>query len=367
MGGSSKTDEHYNTYNTGLGDKQYEKLKGNQNSLNDSLFGTSGKDGKDGAFKKVNTNINDAHSGLKGNIKDFRKSMDAQLGAQNTTRDKQYKTLNDGQAAIDAQGLSNQTGIGDLQTTANTIDTNVNDGFTDMNTRFDTVDTATSGLQTSVDNGFTDQAQGFADAQTAMANNAANAEGLLNTGFSETGQAMADNSALTQQNIAMSQANVLGGQSGLMSDLNTMSNTNDIYFDALSQGQTGLNQQNQEYATNFDNYVDRYKDDTAQSNSAMNDMQLAQNNGFNRVNDTIGTTTQASDLANSQGQRDLMLQANNNMGMMSNGLASPPQYAQMPASGQLTQPMQQPMQYQPMQQPMQQPYTQTGNVPPRQV
>ena len=152
----------------------------------------------------------------------------------------------------------------------NQLGTNLNTGFQDMGGRFDTVDTNVGNVQSAVDQGFVDQNAGFADAQTDRNAQFAATGAAMNTGF---------------DNTATGQTNILNGQTGIGTTLETMGETADIYAGQSLENQQAMQQGIDTQASTFDDYIDRYSDDTRFAQDSRQDLNLAQANLANNMVD----------------------------------------------------------------------------------
>ena len=155
-------------------------------------------------------------------------------------------------------------------TDRNQLGTHLNGGFQDMGGRFDTVDTNVGNVQSAVDQGFVDQNAGFADAQTDRNAQFAATGAAMNTGF---------------DNTAAGQTNIIKGQTGIGTTLETMGNTADIYAGQSLENQQAMQQGIDTQASTFDDYIDRYSDDTRFAQDNRQDLALAQANFANNMVD----------------------------------------------------------------------------------
>ena len=163
----------------------------------------------------------------------------------------------------------------------NQLGTNLNTGFQDMGGRFDTVDTNVGNVQSAVDQGFVDQSAGFADAQTDRNAQSLAAQTDRNAQFAATGAAM--NTGF--DNTAAGQTNIIKGQTGIGTTLETMGNTADIYAGQSLENQQAMQQGIDTQASTFDDYIDRYSDDTRFAQDSRQDLALAQANFANNMAD----------------------------------------------------------------------------------
>ena len=163
----------------------------------------------------------------------------------------------------------------------NQLGTNLNTGFKGMGGRFDTVDTNVGNVQSAVDQGFVDQSAGFADAQTDRNTQSLAAQTDRNAQFAATGAAM--NTGF--DNTAAGQTNIIKGQTGIGTTLETMGNTADIYAGQSLENQQAMQQGIDTQASTFDDYIDRYSDDTRFAQDSRQDLALAQANFANNMAD----------------------------------------------------------------------------------
>lgn len=280
------------TVDGGLTDDQFQDLVDNQVGISDQIVdartdATDRYDTFDTRFNTVDTGV----TGLGTNISSGFTNIQDLLKQYDTGMNNQFDTVNTG-IGNNANALSsNATGIGNIQS-------DVTGGFKNVGQRFDTVDADTKGIQTAVDTGNADQAQGFRDAQSdrtsqfdAARNNMNNA---LDTGFANTNTAMTKgfNDANTQ--LTATQANILNGQGGLQTNLDTMSDTADAYATQSMKNQEALQEGQDEFVSNFDSYSDRYGQDQEVAQQSRADLARAQSNQTNRLRNDIGNFAQAS-------------------------------------------------------------------------
>tara|TARA_R110000796_G_scaffold199046_1_gene315318 strand:+ start:626 stop:1912 length:1287 start_codon:yes stop_codon:yes gene_type:complete len=283
MGGGGDTT---NVTNTGLGDDQYQTLADNQVGISGQIT-----DSYADATKRYNQfdrrfgNLDSSVSGLSTSMLDQFKNSNK---AMNTNFTNMGNNMGGRFNSLDTSVGANNQGIGNLQSSVEGVGSDVTAGFADTQTRFDTVDTANQNIQDDVTTGFTDQAQAFSDVQGAMADNTGNIRDDITSNFQTTNDALASSEQNIRDDVETSQANVLGGQGGLASDLSDLSNTNDVYFDTLATNQGNLQTGQEGFQTSFDNYVDRYSDDTTLANQTRADLQQAQATGFDATRQSIG-------------------------------------------------------------------------------
>ena len=293
MGGGGDT-----VTNTGLGDEQYDTLSANQAQMSSDMAAqqaaneaaladqnaamqaqidaanasaaasasaaSAASAANSGRFDRLDTSV----SGVNTNVTTGFASIEDLLGQYNTASEQQFNNLNAGQTA----------------------------GFKEMGGRFDTVDRSNENIQSSVDQGFVDQAQGFSDAQVNRTANAA-----ANTAdFAAAGEAMNKGFTDTSNQMTQTQANVLGGQGEIKTDLDTMSNTADTYALQSLQNQIALQEGQDGFVSSFDTYTNRYGEDQRLASQARNDLLRAQTNQTDSLRSDIGNYAQAA--ASGQGE-----------------------------------------------------------------
>jgi hypothetical protein len=303
MGGGGDTT---NVTNTGLGDDQYQTLADNQAGISDQIT-TAADDaetrykGFDGRFDSIDTGL----SGLGTNLTSGFTNIQDLMDTYNTASTKRFDDVNTGLA------LNNQN-IGANATSLTNLSGNVSSGFEDMSGRFDTVDQANTNLQTSVDQGFEDQSQGFSDLEAGMNNQFDGLGSNMDAGFANTQEDIANSLNETNTNLDNVQSNVLGGQNTLGQNLDSLSGNVDAYATEQLANQATLQSTQDEFRTNFDNYVERYSDDTTLANQTRADIQAAQAAGFDATRDSIGTLANTT----AEGQQALAQQADANNRLM---------------------------------------------------
>ena len=278
MGGGGKT-----VVDGGLSDDQYTNLTTNQEGISGQITTEGEKAGK--RFDTIDTRFNTVDSsvtGLNDSLSTGFTNMNDLMDKYNTSMNTQFTGVNTGLA-------NNATATADNANTLTNIQSDVTGGFDAANTRFDTVDAANTNLQGTVDQGFVDQAQGFSDAQADRTTQFDAAQADRSNQFAATGDALA--SGFTDANTALTQnqATVLGGQGNLQSSLDTMADTSDIYAAQNLENQANLQAGQEGFTSSFDNYVDRYADDTTLANQTRADMQKANANANQRLREDIGS------------------------------------------------------------------------------
>jgi hypothetical protein len=277
-----------NVTNTGLGDDQYQTLADNQVGISDQITtsyddATKRYDTFDTRFGTLDTNVGDIGTNLTGgftNLQDLMKSY-------NTATNTQFDTVN-------ANTAGNATALTTANQNLNNLQTDLTGGFNNVGQRFDTVDQSNTNLQTTVDQGFVDQAQGFTDQANNMSTGFANAGTALSTGLSDTNTNItnAADAANTQLNTV--QTNVLEGQRVLDTNLGTLTSNVDAYSTQSLGNQDTLQQGQDTFKSNFDDYVGRYGTDTTLANQTRADLQTAQANSADRIREDVGKYAQAT-------------------------------------------------------------------------
>ena len=302
--------------NTGLGDEQYETLSTNQTQMQADMAAQQAAN--EAALAEQNAS-------MQASINAANASAAASAGAAQAAaavNSGRFDTLDTSVAGVDTNVTTGFASIQDLLDQYNTasnqqlsaLNTGVTGGFEQVGNRFDTVDTATGAIQGAVDQGNVDQAQGFSDAQVNRTANAA----ANTTNFAAAGEAMNKGFADTSNQMTQTQANVLGGQGELQTNLDTMSDTADIYATQSLQNQAGLQQGQDSFVSSFDDYVDRYGDDTRIANQTRADMQQANANANRSLRRDVGDFAQAA----ATGQQEISQQVRSVDQQFAAGLAS---------------------------------------------
>lgn len=306
MGGGSDTTNATNVTNTGLGDDQYTALTGNQVGISGQITdattdATERYDTFDTRFDTLDTSVGDVGTNVTSGFTNIQDLLDQYNTGMNT----QFDQVNTGVG-------NNSTALSDNATALGGLQTDVTGGFNTMGTRFDTVDTNTGNIQTAVDQGFVDQSQGFTDAQADRTTQFADAATSRDASFAAAGDAMNQGFTDTSAQLTDTQANVLGGQGELQTNLDTMANTADAYAVQTLENQGALQSGQDSFVSNFDNYVERYADDTSLANQTRTDMQTANANANQKLREDVGSFAQAA----ATGQKNL----SNDINVASSGL-----------------------------------------------
>ena len=287
MGGGG-SDQTTNVTNTGLGDDQYQALADNQVGISGQI-GTAREDATarydnfDGRFGGLDTSV----AGVGENLTSGFTNLQGVLDQYNTGMNTQFDAVNTGVAASTTAADNNTQALGTLQT-------DLTGGFSNMGGRFDTVDTNTTNIQSTVDQGLIDQAQGFTDAQANRTAQFDAAETTRAAGFEAAGQAFNEGFSDASAQLTNTQADVLAGQNNLGTTLDTMQGTADIYAGQSLENQDALSSAQDGFVSTFDNYIERYGEDTTLANQTRSDMQLANSNANQKLREDIGSFAQAA-------------------------------------------------------------------------
>jgi hypothetical protein len=262
---------------TGLGDDQYKALSGNQDNLGtqveEGFVSTGGKlDSISGDVAGIGTKVDNAAFNINNNTNTGFTNLTNLLGEYGDTLTQGQTDAAAGRKTYyDNMLTALQNNTGGLQTA---IDT----GFSDVGGRFDTVDQANTDIQTAVDTGFNDQATAFNNLEAGMNTQFDSQNDGLTTAFTELGGDLntAFGNASDQLNTVSS--NVLEGQQGMNQSLDSLSANQDTYYGDLAQRAGTLQETTDGFQTNFDNFVNRYTDDTTLANQSRADIMTGQAN-----------------------------------------------------------------------------------------
>ena len=208
-----------------------------------------------------------------------------------------YSRFDTGFANVaDAMGRYNT----ESNTNFDAVNSNLSGGFDQMGNRFNTVDQNVGNVQSAVDQGFVQQSAGFSDAQIDRSAQAAAAQADRNTQFADTGEALNAGFGAATDQLTETQADVMAGQTGLGTTLETIGDTADIYAGQSLDNQAAMQSGIDTQASTFDNYIDRYSDDTQFAQDNRRDLASAQSNFADEMadnaamyNDTVGQQLQA--------------------------------------------------------------------------
>ena len=291
MGGGGG--ETTNVTNTGLGDEQFTTLTQNQANI-----GTSIDDVRTDATGRFNTldgtlsNIRGDISGVGTNLSSGFTNLQDLMG-QNMEANRQGFT-----------GVTNNINqaTGEIQTGMQTgfdgVNQNLTTGFGTMDERFNRVDNAQQTAQTAIDTGFQDTTNNFSDLNTRLTDDFTAAQNTLNTGFADVGEGLNDLDTNTQNRLDTVQGNVLTGQALLDQGITGMSDAQDIYYGDLSERQMDIQQGQDGFQSTFDDYVQRYSEDTTLANQTRADIQTGLVNATDRIRTDMGNFAQAAATGN---------------------------------------------------------------------
>jgi hypothetical protein len=303
-----------NITETGLGDTQFQTLQTNQSDIRGDItglgtdvqtYGDALKTGQSGITNLIGSaastdddGLVTPASGLYGQFNDqynyltgLSDRMDTGFTDLTGNVNTQTSALASGQAGLASGQSGLVTGLGNLQD-------NVNTGLAGFTGRFDTIDQANTNMQTSVNEGFEDQAKGFTAVNANMASGFEDSQNTLNAGFEASNTAMNTGFSDAQSQLTNTQSNVLAGQQGLNTALDTMGNTADIYAAQSLENQANLQSGQDGFVSNFDNYVDRYTDDVNLANQFRTDLEEAQTNAFKGLREDVGNFAETASTAN---------------------------------------------------------------------
>jgi len=252
---------------------------------------TTGIAGVNTGIAGVNTGIAGVNTGVNTGFADLTSLLDQYNTDQNT----QFAGVN---TAMADNAANINTGLGALQTSQDT-------GFADVGTRFDTVDQSNVNMQTAVDQGFQDQAQGFTDVNANMSAGFDANAAAVNTGFTDAATAMNQGFGDASTQLTNTQANVLEGQQGLGSQLDTMSGTADAYANQSLTNQEALQSGQDQFVSSFDTYVDRYSDDTRLAQDTRADMQTANANANQSIRTDMARSANVAETQATSAAREL--------------------------------------------------------------
>jgi len=294
-----------NVTNTGLGDEQFNTLTANQDNIASS-FDLAQADAKTaydtlyGRFDTTDTSLANLNSKMGTNYTNLNNTLDA-LNTRNKAERKAYaeflannSNTNRDTITQTVSGLSDDItgGFSDQEARFNTIDSSLgdnldainanNDAIGDVQTTANTINNNTSGLAGNLSDLSTDQAKGFADAADAVTK-----------GF--TG---------VNENVAGARGDLVKGQSGLETDISGLGDSLDTYAGSIIEKQGQMESAADDFRTNFDTYVERYGDDVERATKARADIAEAQAKGISNIRDDVGAFAGATAKGQSElGQR----------------------------------------------------------------
>lgn len=285
---------------TGLGDDQFATLQTNQGNL-----GTQIEEGFSGAGTKLD-NVSAGITGLGTNIDNLGTTVNenTNTGFSNLSDllSSYGDTLTQGQTdAAAGRKTYYDNMLTALQNNTGGLQTALDTGFANAAGRFDDIDQSTSNIQTSVDQGFEDATADRTQMQTDINDAFATQNTGLGEAFTGLGEDIGTAFDTTNTNITNAQSALQEGQTGLEGNLSDLSGNLDAYGTSLVQGQEDMSANQDAFQSSFDDYVDRYSDDTTLANQARADIATAQANATDRLREDIGNYAQAT----AQGQSNL--------------------------------------------------------------
>lgn len=289
MGGRSTT----NVTNTGIGDEQFTALVGNQANLSRHLTATG--DAGNVRFDRVDGTL----SGIRGDVRGVTSNLSSGLATIQNRIGQSDQAAQRGFATV-GQNINQATG--QIQTGMRTgfdgVNQNLDTGFGTVDERFNRVDTAQQNAQTAIDTGFQDTTNSFSDLNTRLTDDFNTAQGTMDTGFADVGQGLNDLDTNTQNRLNTVQGNVLTGQSILDRGITGMSDAQDIYYGDLSGRQMEIQQGQDGFQSTFDDYVQRYSDDTTLANQTRADIQTGLANTGQNIRSDLGNFAQSASTGN---------------------------------------------------------------------
>ena len=300
MGGKKST----TVVDGAMSEQQYRTLSDNQKNIAGSI--DQGHEDARNRFNTLDTSIGGLRTDLGNvgnNVSSGFMSLENMVEAQNQAN--QMGLSNLGQTINQSTGQIQsgmQTGFANVDRSLDRGFGNMDDNFDDVNQRFDRVDDAQSEAQSAIDTGFQAQNNAFNDLGTQMRDGFTDVNETAGQGFAAVGQSLSDLDNNTQNRLDNVQNNVLTGQALLDQGIGQVRDRQDVYYDDLAQRQQSIEQGQDQFLTNFDDYVQRYSDDTALANQSRSDLALGLEQGVNRIRDQVARTQQANDQFTAQQQ-----------------------------------------------------------------
>lgn len=285
---------------TGLGDKQYKTLQTNQKNL-----GTQAEEGFTGLDKRFDT-VDKSITGIGKDITGLGKTVNENTNTGFTNLSELLSgygdTLSAGQtAAAEGSKTYYDNLMKSIKNNTGGLATAVDTGFTDMAGRFDTVDQANTDIQSSVNTGFEDQATAFNNLEAGMNTQFENQNTGLTDAFGTLGTDLDTAFTNASDELSNVSSNVLQGQGNLSSSLSDLSANQDTYYGDLAERAGTLQETTDGFQTNFDNFVNRYADDTTLANQTRADILTGQANATTALREDMGRYADAT----SKGQSNL--------------------------------------------------------------
>ena len=300
MGGKKST----TVVDGAMSEQQYKTLSDNQKNIAGSI--DQGHEDARNRFNTLDTSIGGLRTDLGNvgnNVSSGFMSLENMVEAQNQAN--QMGLSNLGQTINQSTGQIQsgmQTGFANVDRSLDRGFGSMDDNFDDVNQRFDRVDDAQSEAQSAIDTGFQAQNNAFNDLGTQMSDGFTDVNETATQGFADVGQSLSDLDNNTQNRLENVQNNVLTGQAVLDQGIGQVRDRQDVYYDDLAQRQQSIEQGQDQFLTNFDDYVQRYSDDTALANQSRSDLALGLEQGVNRIRDQVARTQQANDQFTAQQQ-----------------------------------------------------------------
>ena len=278
-----------NVTNTGLGDEQFTTLTQNQANIGTSIDvartdATGRFNTLDGTLSNIRGDISGVGTNLSSGFTNLQDLMGQNMEANRQGFTGVTNNINQATGQI-------QTG---MQTGFDGVNQNLTTGFGTMDERFNRVDNAQQTAQTAIDTGFQDTANNFSDLNTRLTDDFTAAQQTMDTGFADVGEGLNDLDTNTQNRLDTVQGNVLTGQALLDQGITGMSDAQDIYYGDLSQRQMEIQQGQDGFQSTFDDYVQRYSEDTTLANQTRADIQTGLVNATDRIRTDMGNFAQAA-------------------------------------------------------------------------
>ena len=284
----------------GLAGEQYTGITANQDILNKNL-GTVGSTVNDtntqvgtintntantaNTVDTINTNtagLSDQITGLEGGFTNITDNMRLYNEGMNT----RFNT-------VDSANSMNQGKLEDIQLGTTGLQSTQDAGFAGTDVRFNTVDANNLGIQTAVDQGFRAVDTGQTGLSNQMTTGFDTTQGDIGTGFD---QARIDNDAGFAGIGETQTANEVlraAGQGAIQGDIATMSGTADTYADSIMSKQGTMEGVQDNFVSSFDNYVDKYTEDTTLAGQARVDAATAANTYDKNIRADMGRIANA--------------------------------------------------------------------------
>jgi hypothetical protein len=282
-----------NVTNTGLGDEQFKQLQTNQTGLGNQIqegFTAAGTklDSVDRNVSGLGTKIDNAGAVINENTNTGFTNLSGLLEAYGDTLTQGQSDAASGRKQYyDNMLTALQNNTGGLQTSLDT-------GFQEVGGRFDAVDQANTDIQTSVDTGFDDQATAFNTLEAGMNAQFDTQNTGLTDAFTSLGGDLDTAFSTASDDLQNVSSNVLQGQGELGQSLDTLSSNQDTYYGDLASRGTNLQETTDGFQTNFDNFVNRYTDDTTLANQARADISTGQANATSALREDLGAYADAT-------------------------------------------------------------------------